>query len=244
MKKILLLLACANFAHLTLLAQKTSTDKPRPRVAFGVKFGGTAARLYDGTLLTAATKSGAELRNEAAKLLINPTAGIFLTFHINNHWAFTPELVLAVGGSADKYQLRYQTTSQDVTSLTELNYLQIPLLATYTLGKVENKVRPFVNLGITPAYLLRGTIKQDVSTTQNSNGAQLSTDSNTNNFTAEKTTKRYDGAGTLGIGLHLGKAIDLETRYNLGFLSLSSDPTLLINNAKNQVLSLSIGAKF
>jgi hypothetical protein len=217
----------------------TKGKKEKPKVTFGLRLGGSLSTLYSPESAIALQKqfagNASAIKSFTTAAAINPAAGVYLSFVLSKHIAFTPEVLLALVGANNKYEVRYKTTSQDVANITQLNYLQIPLLLEFSFG--EKAVQPFIKIGGTPAYLVKGLNKN----TTIDNNASTTT---TTNEPLNNTVTRSEGGATVGAGLHLGRFFDLEARYNFGLTNLSDDSNSILYNAKNKAVGLTLGVKF
>ncbi len=219
----------------------------RFHVSVGMKAGGSLSSFSGGGFETALKKavegnsSNATFKDYTTNMFLNPTAGVFLTFHFNRNWSFTPEVLLAIGGQKYDYKIGYQTGTdvQEVKSFTELNYLQIPLLLEYAYG--QKSIQPYIKAGVTPAFLLKARDKKDYTITQNGQTTQQSSESD---LVKLKNINTNDNGATAALGVHLGQYFDLEARYNFGLESLSNDANSLWGNIRNQSANLTLGVKF
>jgi hypothetical protein len=256
MKKIFLLsvglvLTTLAFAQSDKSAKKSAADVPR--FTFGVKGGGSLCNFYSQDFATViqntAGGNNRQLTEFVQKALLKPAAGISLTFNFNRYVAFTPEMLIAIVGQENNYKLRFITPTQDtvlqnVKSVTDINYLQIPILFQFSFGK--SAIRPYIKLGGTPAYILKGT-RNDVTEQQQKTAAGSVTSSNasaTQDLIGQRNVSSLQGGATVAVGLHLGRYIDLESRYDFSLSSLSQDANTLYSNAKSQALGVQLGVKF
>lgn len=263
MKKIAFLFASILFFAATANAQpeiekgriveKKAKKKDMPRFSFGVKAGGSLTNFYtqefEGVLKTSLQGNSRTLTDFAQKALLKPAGGVFLTFNFNRNIAFTPEFLLALMAEENTYKVAFvtgtqSTTIQTISSITEVNYFQIPLLFQFSFGK--SLIRPYLKLGGTPAYIIKAT-RKDVTEQQqtNANGSVTSSNSSADqNLVEQKNVTPFQGGITVAAGLHLGRFIDLESRYDFTLSSLSNDANAFYNGAKSQALGIQLGVKF
>jgi Outer membrane protein beta-barrel domain len=148
----------------------------------------------------------------------------------------------------NSYQLAFvsggQTTNiQSIKSLTEINYFQIPLLFQFSFGK--SLIRPYLKIGGTPAYILKSTRKDETATVSTTGGTTTNTTSSAEqDLVAQSNVDRFQGGGTVAAGLHLGRFIDLESRYDFTLTSLNNDVNSFYKGAKTQALGVQLGVRF
>ncbi len=252
MQKIILTIAflAAIFGRLAAqtIVVKTKTDKEdRFHVSFGMKGGGSLSSFTEGDFQGVLKKAvegntpNAIFKDYTTNLFLNPIAGAYFTFHFNKNWSITPELLVAISGQKYDYKIGFAIGNdlQEVKSVTTLNYLQIPILLEYAFGK--KTFQPYIKAGVTPAFLLNARDRKDYTITQN---GQTSTSSSESDLVKLKNVNSFDNGATVAIGIHLGKYFDLESRYNFGLASLSSDVNSAWSSIKNRSGNLTLGVKF
>jgi hypothetical protein len=264
MKKLVFLLASMLFLSATMLAQpelekgrtvpKKAKTKDMPRFSFGIKAGGSLTSFYtqefEGALKTSLQGNSRSLSDFTQKALLKPTGGVSLTFNFNKNIAFTPEFLLALMAEENNYKVAFvtgtqSTTIQSINSVTEINYFQVPLLFQFSFGK--DLIRPYLKVGGTPAYIIKAT-RKDVTEQQQTNANGSVTSSTIpgaeQNLVAQSNVTPFQGGATVAAGLHLGRFIDLESRYDFTLSSLSNDAKAFYSGAKSQALGVQLGVKF
>ena len=251
MKPSLFVFFCIFGSFYNAFGQKKASEKAdkldRFRVSLGAKAGGSLSYFANGDFERGLAQkirgndTTSIFKDYNSSLLLNPIAGVFVTFHFNRHWSFTPEILLAVSGQKYDYKIGYTTGNQvqEVKSFTELNYLQIPLLVEYAFG--TNRIQPYIKVGVTPAFLLRAKEQRSYTVTNNGQTTQNTSESD---LLKLKNVDSQDNGASVAAGIHLGQYFDLEARYNFGLSSLSNDVNSTWQNLRNQTGNLTLGVSF
>jgi outer membrane protein W len=130
-------------------------------------------------------------------------------------------------------QVLYNQLGANLNNNTEqirLNYLQVPVLATYYFGpkNAVGVIRPKLFIGPHLNFLLNATNK-------------AGNDINTN----ESQFNTTDFGGTLGGGLNYSVSkkvwLNFDVRYNFGLIDISKNPSLVNHN---QSLGINVGLSF
>jgi hypothetical protein len=210
MKKLLVLLVTV--ASLNCFAQEVDDDLA-PKV--GVKGGINLSNLYVD-----------EVADEHLKVGYN--LGLFAKLPLSQFFAIQPELLYTTKGAKLTYNNFLQGSGE---YRFNLNYLELPVLAVFNIGKNFN-----IHAGPYIGFLTSSNIK-DVDDDGSVNGVK---DLNVDDF------NRFD------YGLAGGIAVDLSgftigARYNYGLREVGKSGNLageLTNNSKNSVASVYIGFGF
>jgi len=139
-------------------------------------------------------------------------------------FAFQPELLFSTKGSLNQYSgVVYQEVQYN------LNYIDLPLLAVFKLGKQVE-----IHIGGYTSYLLSANISYDGAL---ANGVdQIDKDH----------LKSYDYGLAAGLGFNFGNSIQIGSRYNYGLVKIadSSAARSVIGDAKNSCAQLFIAFNF
>ncbi len=185
------------------------------RVRFGVKGGVNLANLYID-----------EVTDEKAKAGLH--AGLWMKAPIGEFFAIQPELIWSSKGSKIGEYKNIPFT-QDGQVRFNLNYVDLPVLASLTLGPVSIQAGPYVS------YLINANVKnlkEDLST-----GAAKDLDKT--DFNAVD----YGLAGGLALDI---KGFQLGARYNYGLREIGKSDVAgqITKNAKNSVAQVFVGVGF
>lgn len=125
-----------------------------------------------------------------------------------------------------------------VSAVTEINYLQVPLLGRYEIGG-ENGGGYFL-AGPSLALATKGTLRTKVNSIIDINLTNTELDINNDNY------NRFELAAQIGAGafVNVGPAkLFAEVKYHYGLTDLLADPILDIR-LKNRALALGAGVSF
>lgn len=151
--------------------------------------------------------------------------GAFAEFGLGRNFAIRPELLYAQKGA---------TGDEDGVDLAfKLGYIQVPLLAQYTLGSPGAGARPHVYLG--PAIGFK------VSCSLGGEGGGVSVDIGCDELDGAVDVKGTDIGGIAGIGADI-RNVQVGLRYEMGFTNIIDAPDE--PSIKNGVLSLYVGYAF
>lgn len=148
-------------------------------------------------------------------------AGGFINYSANSGFGVSGQVLFTqLGANAD-----------DNSVHVRLNYIQVPILATYFLGKYGQKVRPKLFIGPHINFLLSAKDQE---------GNNLMIDPDT------KRVKPFDAGITAGFGLNVRLKnkiwLNADARYGLGLLNIQNQ-----NNGKewfNQNIGVNVGVSF
>jgi hypothetical protein len=201
------LLLCAG---VITLAATDAQAQERPRVGF--KGGLNLSNLYVN-----------DVDDENAR--VGWHAGFFTQVFSSEAFAIQPEINYSTKGTAVTYgSINAGGVSLNHDQRFRLQYLDIPVLAVFKLGRVAE-----IHAGPYWSYLLGAEIRNN--------------DGNPNNEFDTVDRKNFDNwdYGLVGgIGFNLGNSAQLGVRYNYGLneIAQSRGAKALLGNAKNQVAQL------
>ncbi len=137
------------------------------------------------------------------------TFGGFINYSAESGFGFTGQVLYT--------QLGAQTANK--TNETRLNYLQVPLLATYYFGERGNLVRPKVFLGPHLGFLLKAADKNGTEVKEGDGSSPYNT---------------FDLGATLGAGLNIRIMpkmwLNTDVRYGLGLLDVTQSGASSVYN--------------
>jgi hypothetical protein len=205
----------AAFALVSPAAQAQSDDLS---VRFGIKGGLNISQLY---------VDQPDVQDENAKLGLH--AGVFMKAPISDFFAIQPELLYSNQGSKVKYNGSSLLGIQSGEVRFNLNYIQLPILASITAGPLSFQAGPYVS------YLASANVKdlkQDLTT-----GSQRDLD--------KSDFKSFDYGLAGGLALDV-QGFQLGARYNYGLTNIGSSDFAgrLTNDSKNSVIQFFVGFGF
>jgi len=150
-----------------------------------------------------------------------PTLGGFINYSANSGFGVSGQVLYTQLGSGTKL-------GDDVI---RLNYIQVPILATYFLGKFGQKVRPKLFLGPHVNFLLNA---------KNQDGVDLNP-----KIGDSRRFKSIDAGLTAGVGLNVRLAnkiwLNTDVRYGMGLVPLGPEGLIKIYN---QNFGVNVGVSF
>jgi len=196
----------------TEMASKPKRDKSDigdRAFRFGVKGGVNLSQMY---------VSGVDVDSKANKVGIH--GGLWAKIPTGDVFAFQPELLYTNNGSRIRYTASNALGVQGSEVRFNLNYIQLPLLASLTLGPISIQAGPYAS------YLVSANVKN--LEVDNAINPTTLADLNESNF------NRVDYGLAAGIAFDV-RGFQLGARYNHGLRETSSNGLtgLLPNNAKN-----------
>jgi len=213
MKTSITTLAVALLAAVGVLTSGPSAQA-QSRVRTGIKGG-----------LSASTLQFNEVDFSNRKERIGFHAGVFTQIPVGSAFAIQPELLYVNKGASSDYR----ALGQDSRASFNLNYIDLPVLATFKLGDaVEIQAGPYAG------YLLNSGVSNTGGILGNS----------AINFNADQFNRiDYGLAG--GLNVYFGQVL-LGLRYTQGLQQIANTTAskAVFNNAKNGVGLLSIGYSF
>jgi hypothetical protein len=158
-------------------------------------------------------------------------AGVFLKAPVSDYFAFQPELLYSSAGTKVSYQGSNFFGVRPGEVRYNLNYLQLPLLGSFTLGPVSLQIGPYAS------YLLDANIRnlQIDDPLEPTGGMGLN----------EADFERFDYGLAGGLAIDV-KGFQLGARYNYGLREISDKGLAgkLVNNSKNSVAQIFVGIAF
>jgi hypothetical protein len=203
------------FTICLLAASFTAKAQDDTQFRFGVKGGVNLSNLYID-----------EVNDEKAKIGLH--AGLWMKAPVGEFFAIQPELLWSSKGSKiGKYQ--NIPFVQDGEVRFNLNYVDLPVLASVTLGPISIQAGPYIS------YLFNANVKnlkEDLTT-----GKVIDLDKNDFN------TIDYGLAGGLALDI---KGFQLGLRYNYGLREIGKSDIAgqITKNAKNSVAQVFVGIGF
>lgn len=167
---------------------------------------------------------------------------IFSTIPVTENFSFQPELSynekgFEVGQAVD-INLFNVNLPIGVSAVTEIKYVQAPLLGRYEINGQKGGV--YFLAGPSVAYATKGNLRTKVNSIIDINLTNTDIDITNENY------NRFEFAGQVGTGafLNLGGAkLFGEFKYHHGFTDLLADPILDVR-LKNRAFSLGAGLEF
>ena len=165
----------------------------------------------------------ANLRGDISNNAWKPglTAGGFINYSANSGFGVSGQVLYTQLGARDELR----------NDEIRLNYIQVPVLLTYFLGKYGQKVRPKLFIGPHVNFLLNA---------RNKNGDDINT--KIGDLTPFKS---IDAGLTAGLGLNVRLAdkiwLNTDVRYGLGLIPLGPDDATKIYN---QNFGVNVGVSF
>ena len=206
--KYKILLSAIATAFIGLLSQNTAMAQDSHARA-GIKGGLNVSNLYSD-----------EIDDENARYGFN--VGVYGQFLSSEAFAIQPELLFTTKGAKGEYTGGL-FGNQNQSIKFNLNYLELPLLAVFKLGKAAE-----IHAGGYAAYLLNANIKYEGTF----NGTdQLNRDA----------FKHGDAGLVAGFGLNFG-AVQLGARYNYGLVEIadSNAARTALGDSKNSAATVYI----
>ncbi|WP_025761891.1 porin family protein [Dyadobacter tibetensis] len=166
--------------------------------------------------------SMASLRGDISDVQWNPglTVGAFYNYSTKTNFGFSGQVLYTQMGAQ-----RFNKTQE-----INLNYLQVPLLATYFLGRYGQRVRPKIFAGPNLNFLLNA---------KNENGDNINGDSN------NRVYNPFDLGLTFGAGFNYRLSqkiwLNVDARYGLGLLDIAKNDAV---NLKNHQWGIHAGVSF
>ena len=219
MKKMKQICSCLVLAGLLSIPVAVQAQMDDSR--FGIKGGVNLTNFYEE-----------ELGDQNLRLGFN--VGIFTELAVGESFSIQPELLLTTKGNriayGDNDNLFEDLLEGDDDAFigdveTNLTYIELPLLAKFTIGETLN-----LHVGPYASYLL------DASTSVDGTLGERLSDLDRNGF------RKWDYGLAAGIGIDLN-LVTIGARYDLGLVGVAEDDAWegLINDRKNQAVQLYIG---
>ncbi|MCD9014936.1 porin family protein [Parachryseolinea silvisoli] len=183
------------------------------------------------------------------------TVGVGINIPITKALSFQPEVSFIQKGRSAVVHVDAVTVGDivighyDAESKLTLNYLEIPVLAKYTVSLAKGATQLFVVAGPSFALGVGGKLKQE--TTYSDRGVITTTSNEANVKFGSKTfstdeygvERRGDIGLQTGLGALLFKKIMIDVRYTFGMTKLWDFEDIDIST-KNRVLQFTVGVPF
>lgn len=206
--KVLITMSVFVFTASSALMAQSSDSNPTAR--FGIKGGLNVSNLYID-----------DVNDENARFGFN--GGLYGQILSTEAFALQPELLFSTKGSQAEYGGLVNSTVK-----FNLNYLDLPVLAVFKLGRSAE-----IHAGVYGSYLLGANI--DYSGNIGNGNEEISRDN----------LKSYDWGWTGGLGLNFG-AVQIGARYNYGMVKIadSNSAKQILGDSKNSVAQLYVAFNF
>jgi hypothetical protein len=151
--------------------------------------------------------------------------GVMLSLPVSGNFAFQPEVEYSMKGAA--------SNSSDASAAAKINYVEVPLLLRLDIP-ASGGVKPFVLAGPTVALKVSCDVEAEsggtsVSFSCDELARELGSPGSTVSFASTDVGVAVGGGLAFDVG---GRALTLGVRYEMGFVSISSQ-----SDSKNRVLS-------
>lgn len=216
MTKVALLIGGAALAA-ALIGSVAGAQSPTllyPKWHFGLSAGANLADMTD---------------TEGADMRTGMLVGASLSVQLTEKFSLQPELYYSQKGVKGSFVDEESGTPVDVTLKND--YIEVPLLARWTFGRLDTPVRPFVVGG--PSLGLSASCKGE----GEADGVSASIDcdrfASMNNF-------ELGGVAGVGLAFPVGRnAMTVSTRYTVGFSKVFDEA-----DSRNRALSFLVGFVF
>jgi hypothetical protein len=214
LKRVLLVAAFTGCLSAAMAQEQQTTTESSLKPKFGIKGGVNLTNLYVD-----------DVEDENMKVGVN--VGVFAKLPVAKGFSIQPELLYTSKGS----KLRYNNIFGDGEYRFNLNYVELPVLAVFNLGKNFN-----IHAGPYAALLTSANIKRlDNESGEIDDIADLDTD----NF------KRFDYGLVGGVGFDI-QNFTIGARYNYGLNEIGDGGVAgeATKNSKNSAFTFYIGIGF
>jgi hypothetical protein len=200
--------------------KKSKSDIGDRAFRFGVKGGVNLSQIYVNSV---------DVESKSNKVGLH--GGLWAKIPTGDIFAIQPELLYTNNGSRVRYQASNAVGIQGSEVRFNLNYIQLPVLASLTLGPFSFQAGPYAS------YLIGANVKN--LEIDNAVNPTLVADLNENSF----NRLDYGLAGGLAIDI---RGFQLGARYNHGLRELTSRGLngVLADNAKNGVAQFFVAVGF
>jgi hypothetical protein len=172
------------------------------------------------------------------KPLFGMHAGIVFQAKLTSGFYIQPEILFSQQGAKVESMrtVSLEGTNFDIqgTAIQKLQYLNMPLLAKFSLSKKLN-----LEAGPHVSYLLQS--KTTIETLTTSTNPDYAPSKEVNMPDTKDAFNKYDIGATLGLDYQLLNGIFFQGRYNLGFIKPLKKETY---DSRNGVLQISLGYQF
>lgn len=214
LRKLCMLLALTAFVSIAFAQEQQTTTESSLQPKFGIKGGVNLSNLYVD-----------EVEDENMKVGLN--IGVFAKMPITKGFSIQPELLYSSKGA----KLKYNNLFGEGEYRYNMNYVELPVLAVFNLGKNFN-----IHAGPYAALLTSANIKRlDKDNGDIDHIADLDTDD----------FNRFDYGLVGGVGFDI-ENFTLGARYNYGLHEIGKDGIAgqATKNSKNSAFTFYIGIGF
>ena len=205
-------LAFSVMSNLSAQEQRSSTGTLAPKI--GVKGGVNFSNLYVDDVQSEKMKAGLNL-------------GLFAKVPVTNGFSVQPEILYNNRGS----KITFLSGFGGGEYRFNLNYVEVPVLAVFNLGRYFN-----IHAGPYAAYLTSANVKAE----DNGSGNESLVDFNEDNF------NRFDYGLAGGIGFDVNN-FTIGARYNYGLKEVGKNTNLVtspLRDSKHSVFNVYVGFGF
>lgn len=163
--------------------------------------------------------------------------GAFLTYSINEKLAIQPEVLYSMKGAKVEYQYTichhsngYYKETFPAKGTWFLNYLDIPILARYSIASVS-KYKLHIFAGPSLGFYLNGKAKTEI---------EEKSDENEEHDIESDDVNSPDWGFAFGAGVTLNQ-LSIDGRYSMGTTNITKEDDL---DWQNKVISLMVGYQF
>jgi hypothetical protein len=214
LKRVFLVAALTGCLSAAMAQEQQTTTESSLKPKFGIKGGVNLSNLYVD-----------DVEDENMKVGVN--VGVFAKLPVSRGFSIQPELLYTSKGS----KLRYNNIFGDGEYRFNLNYVELPVLAVFNLGKNFN-----IHAGPYAALLTSANIKR---LDNESGDVDDIADLDTDNF------KRFDYGLVGGVGFDI-QNFTIGARYNYGLNEIGDGGIAgeATKNSKNSAFTFYIGIGF
>ena len=160
--------------------------------------------------------------------LLGPQLGIDLIAPINEQLSLESGLRFAGKGNKTSFEGQESEGAYSFEDKIRLNYLDVPLLARYQLGKGGFSIYG----GVQPSLLISAKQKGE------------GTGSESQNTDVKDSYKSLDMAGSIGMGYEFTNGLRVNLGYDHGFANIADNSAFGAGKINNRTFKLSLGYKF
>ena len=147
---------------------------------------------------------------------ISVNVGITRYFKINEFFSIQPEILFSMKGTklsgsgdvtiTENWETYTYNVEEDLIYTT--NYLELPILAKFSIGDIDNKVKPYFIAGPYVSYIISSKIKVKVKADGEKDKYKQKND----------VYKNFDAGFDIGGGLEFSDGFRIELRYQIGLI--------------------------
>ena len=196
-------------------------------ISYGIKLGGTSSWVSGNSApeeITSSSSPTSSLKysyESKVRNYLSLSGGVYAEYTLNKNVDFRIELLYVTKGYK-QLETSIELSEREITdSKLPLHYLEIPLIATYTIDINNDKYRPYFLGGLVSSYMLSIPTINVTKTKFDSKGNLVST--KTGDQTAKSNeVERLDLGLALGVGIKLSNDLGIELRYTSGFNTIAT----------------------